>query len=193
MGTRGSRFAMRWPERDRPETVDVGAGDYAIVLDGKADISPVAVTVIAGQASRVTTPIGQVTLSWAGANPTILQVLRQHEKDDPVCGVGCGTNRYGRRGAGELPDRAAELFHYARWQSRIPAGRGHRSLPDRQLASPCRRRGVDRISSSAVLTEKAISVELGNGGAVQTAACVRLRQAGASSIARLVSAVVVAT
>ena len=73
----GTRKVLRYlsATAGQTETIDVGAGNYLIAFDGKAEISPVAVTVSAGQASRATTPVGQITFSWKGANATSWQVL----------------------------------------------------------------------------------------------------------------------
>jgi hypothetical protein len=56
-------------------TVEIAPGSYVVVFDGKPEIAPAAVTVGAGQASRVTPSIGQITFTWNGANPTLWQVL----------------------------------------------------------------------------------------------------------------------
>jgi sarcosine oxidase gamma subunit len=57
------------------ETLDVGPGNYFVVLDNKPEIQPVAVAVTAGHKSGVTTSVGQIAFTWNGANPVTWQVL----------------------------------------------------------------------------------------------------------------------
>jgi len=56
-------------------TQDVAPGSYFVVLDGKPEFQPVAVTVAAGHASAVTPAVGQITFKWNGANVVGWQVV----------------------------------------------------------------------------------------------------------------------
>jgi hypothetical protein len=55
-------------------SIDIAPGRYTIVLDRQPEIAPLAATVAAGRETVITTPIGQITFDWDGANAVAWQV-----------------------------------------------------------------------------------------------------------------------
>ena len=62
------------------DSLDIGPGNYFVVMSGAPEIQPMPIKVVAGQATAVAPAVGQMTLTWRGAKGAVWQVLDESKR-----------------------------------------------------------------------------------------------------------------